>query len=93
MLIAQLYGHKKEEVFDIAALCEIIHNGTLIVDDIEDNRYIISNFSSIRRNKQCVHLLYGVDISVNAGNFMYFAPLLYLIKNGKFASSQIVEIG
>ena len=44
MLIAQLYGHKKEEVFDIAALCEIIHNGTLIVDDIEDS-------STVRRDK------------------------------------------
>lgn len=38
MLIAELYGHSKEEVYDIAALCEIIHNGTLIVDDIEDSR-------------------------------------------------------
>ena len=39
MLIAELYGHKREEIYDIAALCEIIHNGTLIVDDIEDSRY------------------------------------------------------
>ena len=44
MLTAELYGHKREEIYDIAALCEIIHNGTLIVDDIEDNRY---NSSSI----------------------------------------------
>lgn len=39
-----MYGHKKEEVYDIAALCEIIHNGTLIVDDIEDS-------STVRRDK------------------------------------------
>lgn len=38
MLIAELYGHKREEVYDIAALCEIIHNGTLVIDDIEDSR-------------------------------------------------------
>lgn len=55
---------------------------------ITGKKYI--KFSSIRRNKECVHLLYGVDISVNAGNFMYFAPLLYLIKNGKFSTGQIV---
>lgn len=86
MLIAQLYGHKKEEVFDIAALCEIIHNGTLIVDDIEDS-------STIRRDKECVHLLYGVDISVNAGNFMYFAPLNYLLRSKRFTDKQKIRFG
>ena len=86
MLIAQLYGHKKEEVFDIAALCEIIHNGTLIVDDIEDS-------STTRRDKECVHLLYGVDISVNAGNFMYFAPLNYLLRSNKFTDKQKIRFG
>jgi hypothetical protein len=48
-----------------------------------------------------VHLLYGVDISINAGkyvfyylgNFMYFAPLNYMIKCKKFSTSQIVKIG
>ena len=38
MLIAELYGREKEDIYDIAALCEIVHNGTLLVDDIEDNR-------------------------------------------------------
>jgi geranylgeranyl pyrophosphate synthase len=39
------------------------------VDDIEDN-------STVRRNRECVHLLYGLDVSINAGNFMYYAPML-----------------
>lgn len=86
MLIAQLYGRKKEEVYEIAALCEIVHNGTLIVDDIEDS-------STVRRDKACVHLLYGVDISVNAGNFMYFAPFHYLLKSKKYDLKQQVRIG
>jgi geranylgeranyl pyrophosphate synthase len=38
-------------------------------------------------------LLYGVDISVNAGNFMYFAPLNYLLKSNKFNLEQQVQIG
>ncbi len=50
-------------------------------------------FSTVRRDKKCVHLIYGVDISVNAGNFMYFAPLNYLLKCGKFNTTQIVKIG
>lgn len=34
MLIAELLGHPRSSIFDIAALCEIIHNGTLMIDDI-----------------------------------------------------------
>lgn len=86
MLIAELYGRKKEEVYEIAALCEIVHNGTLIVDDIEDS-------STVRRDKPCVHLLYGTDISVNAGNFMYFAPFHYLLKSKKYSLAQQAKIG
>jgi geranylgeranyl pyrophosphate synthase len=41
------------------------NTGTLVVDDIEDN-------SELRRGKKCIHLIYGVDIAVNAGNGMCF---------------------
>ena len=56
-------------MLEVAALCEIVHNGTLLVDDIEDS-------SSVRRDKPCVHLLFGEDIAINSGNFMYFAPMM-----------------
>lgn len=52
----------------MGSLIECIHNGSLIVDDIEDN-------SEVRREKPCVHKIYGVDVSINAGNMLYFAPL------------------
>lgn len=86
MLIAEMQGHDRSEVFEIAAACEVIHNGTLIIDDIEDS-------SQIRRNKPCVHHLYGIDISLNAGNFMYYAPMLHLLKCGKFSSCQLTKMG
>lgn len=35
-----------------------------------------------------MHLIYGVDISVNAGNMMYFAPLHTLLKSSKFTDQQ-----
>jgi geranylgeranyl pyrophosphate synthase len=57
----------------------------LIVDDIEDS-------SIVRRDKECVHLIYGIDISVNASNFMYFAPLNYLLKSGKLTASQHIKL-
>ena len=56
----------------------MIHNGSLIIDDIEDNSFI-------RRNRECVHRLYGVDISINAGNFMYYAPMLAIYNSPKYS--------
>lgn len=52
---------------------ELIHNGTLIVDDIEDD-------SRTRRGRPCIHKLFGKDIAINAGNALYYLPLI-LIKN------------
>jgi hypothetical protein len=65
---------------------------SMILKIIGNYSYLIL-FSHVRRDKPCVHLIYGVDISVNAGNFMYFAPLRYLLKSGKFSPSQIVKMG
>jgi len=51
----------------------MVHN-SIIVDDLEDQ-------SEFRRGKPCLHRIFGVDIAINAGNFLYFLPLLALIKN------------
>jgi geranylgeranyl pyrophosphate synthase len=50
------------------AMLEIIHAGSMIVDDIEDG-------SGERRGAPAVHLLHGLPLALNAGNWMYFAPL------------------
>lgn len=71
-LIADLFAKPHNELYDVAATVEMIHNATLIVDDIEDDSFV-------RRNDKCVHLKFGVDVAINAGNYMYFAPLQYLI--------------
>jgi len=51
----------------------IVHN-SIMVDDIEDA-------SDLRRGKPSTHKLFGVDVAVNAGNFMYFLAFFPLIKN------------
>ncbi|MBI2193075.1 MAG: polyprenyl synthetase family protein [Planctomycetes bacterium] len=71
LIVAEALGGRAEKVLDFAAICELIHNGTLVVDDIEDG-------SQLRRGKPCLHLVYGLDVAVNAGNAMYFLPLLVL---------------
>ena len=55
-------------------IVEIIHNGTLMIDDVEDS-------SNLRRGKLCVHKIYGNDIAINAGNAMYYLPMYFLAKS------------
>jgi geranylgeranyl pyrophosphate synthase len=52
----------------LGALVEIIHAGSLIVDDVEDG-------STERRGAPCVHVSHGVPLAVNGGSWMYFWAL------------------
>jgi len=61
------------KVEDLIPVVEMIHNGTLMVDDVEDN-------SDSRRGKPCTHKIFGVDIAINTGNLMYYLPYLILKK-------------
>lgn len=52
------------------AMAELLHVGSLIIDDIQDE-------SVIRRGGKCVHLDYGLATAINAGTGCYFmAPIL-----------------
>ncbi len=73
LLICEALGKNSEDCVDFAIIPEVVHNGTLIVDDLEDS-------SELRRGKPCTYKIYGVDIAVNAGNAMYYLPLLPLME-------------
>jgi len=69
MLVAgSALGAEPERLLNLAAMCEMIHNATLLVDDIEDD-------SPKRRGRDAAHVAFGVDVAVNAGNGLYFIPL------------------
>ncbi|PIO02069.1 polyprenyl synthetase [Candidatus Micrarchaeota archaeon CG09_land_8_20_14_0_10_60_16] len=68
LLTAEAFGGDLEKIKPFCALPEIVHNGTLMIDDIEDS-------SELRRGKPCTHKIYGVDVAINAGNAMYYLPL------------------
>lgn len=74
LLICEALGKKDSYCIDFAVIPEVIHNGTLVIDDIEDS-------SEVRRAKPCTYKIYGIDISVNAGNAMYYLPLLPIMAN------------
>ena len=54
-----------------AAAMELLHAGSLIVDDIQDG-------SRQRRGGQSLHLLYGVPTALCTGNWLYFWPMRLL---------------
>jgi geranylgeranyl pyrophosphate synthase len=68
LLLTDALGGDTDKVLPFVPVIELIHNGTIIVDDIEDD-------SSLRRGKPCLHTIYGEDIAINVGNAIYFIPL------------------
>lgn len=38
----------------------------------------------MRREKQAIHIIYGTGLSINAGNYAFFAPLHFLLGLDKF---------
>jgi geranylgeranyl pyrophosphate synthase len=73
LLICEALGKKAADFLDFAIIPEVVHNGTLVIDDIEDS-------SDVRRGKPCTYKIVGIDIAVNAGNAMYYLPLLPLME-------------
>jgi len=85
LLVTEAIGGDTEKVKDFVVIPELVHEGSIIVDDLEDQ-------SEIRRGRPCLHKIFGIDIAMNAGNFLYFLPLLALIKNkNKFKSEVLLR--
>lgn len=62
-LACECVGGRREEAVGAAASVELLHNMTLVHDDIEDG-------SELRRGKPCIHRIYGVPTAINAGDAM-----------------------
>lgn len=70
-LQSNVHESDKQTLSLFSHIIELLHSGSLIVDDIEDG-------SQMRRGKQALHKIYGVPIALNAGNWLYFWPLVLL---------------
>jgi geranylgeranyl pyrophosphate synthase len=51
--------------WDLLALAELLHVGSLIVDDLQDD-------SALRRGRPAVHLAFSPAVAINAGTAAYF---------------------
>lgn len=68
LIVYEALGGRADEVVKLLVIPELIHNGTLIVDDVEDA-------SDVRRGKPCIHKIYGEDVAINVGNTLYYLPV------------------
>lgn len=67
VLCCELAGGAADDAVSFTPLVEFPHNGSLIVDDIEDS-------ADLRRGKPAVHKIFGEDLAINGGNLLYFLP-------------------
>ncbi len=64
MLAAEALGEEGERTIPYGVALELIHNFTLVHDDIMDN-------DELRRNVKTVHTLYGDATAINAGDVLF----------------------
>lgn len=78
LLTIEALGKNPMDYLEFAIIPEVIHNGTLVHDDIEDN-------SPTRRSAPAAHIKFGIDVATNLGDFMYFFPLRALLDSKKLS--------
>ena len=58
----------------ITVIPELLHAGSLMIDDIEDQ-------SALRRGGPAIHKIFGEAATINAGNALYFLPLMTVARH------------
>ena len=71
-----------EKLREIEEIVEMLHNASLMVDDIEDS-------SVLRRGIPVAHAIYGVPLTLNAANMVYFLALERVVKLGRPEATKI----
>jgi len=71
LCVAQAEGGSVENALDAAAAVEILHNYSLVHDDIEDN-------DELRRGRRTVWSVYGIPQALNAGDALCAISFLAL---------------
>ncbi|KAJ2042875.1 hypothetical protein GGI01_002816 [Coemansia sp. RSA 376] len=66
----------------IATVVRKLHTASLMIDDVEDN-------SDLRRGIPVTHKIYGVPMTINTANFVYFIALQDLLQ---MENSRLVDI-
>ena len=76
-LVANAVGESNNGLYDLGASIEIIHNFTLVHDDIMDN-------DSVRRGRPAVHVAFDHPTAINAGDAMLAVAFEVLAESQHF---------
>ncbi len=86
-ILGTYLGVDSKNINNIDEIISIVHNASLVIDDIQDN-------SVLRRNRECAHIKYGIPLSINAGYLTLFKILTELNKSDELteaAKHKVVE--
>ncbi len=84
----QLFGGKIETTIPFASSVELVHNFTLVHDDIMDN-------DNLRHNVAAVHKQFGVPVAILAGDILFSKAFQIITTFGKksgLSSETLVEM-
>lgn len=82
--LAQALSLDPEIAIPWCAACEMLHNATLIHDDLQDG-------DKVRRNQKTVWSIYGANQAINAGDFLLtLSPRLIL--NSKTTDEKMIRL-
>ena len=84
MKSCQLLGGKVEKAIPAASAVEMVHNFTLVHDDIMDN-------DEMRHGVPTVHKKYGMPIAILAGDVL-FSKAYQIISNSKLSGDAITQL-
>lgn len=79
----RMAGGKGQVSSDLIEFVELLHAGSLVIDDIEDG-------SDVRRGQPTLHEVVGTPLAINTGNWMYFSALEKL-QNLPLDSAQLAQ--
>ena len=83
LLTARAAGYRGDRHIDAAALIEFIHTATLLHDDVVDG-------SSMRRGQDTANKVWGNEISVLVGDFLYSRAFQMMADMGSLALMRIM---
>ena len=83
-ICCEMVGGNFDQLEDWLAFSEILHAGSLIVDDVEDG-------ARLRRGGPACHLVYGTPTAINSRTLAYF-QVQFLIENTGLSGSRKAAI-
>ena len=84
-LIGELLNNAKKSHYDVGAAIEIIHNFTLIHDDIMDD-------DSVRRGRPSVHIEFDVPTAINAGDAMLAVAFELISSSNEIETEKLPDL-